>query len=296
MTFKDIFLRAVAALGLIAVLLLGAWGIIQIAFRMPAVFSAAGDTLSSLFASNETGRETGAGSAVVPASGTGAQSAGSSNNTPASSGVAVVTKPASSVSKTTSLYGFGDLSVRVLSTGAIDRFSGAYTPNVSARAGTRAGVQFVIENAGTNVIPAGWTFTATLPGSPAYLYTSAAQPAVYPGSGITYTIGFDVPANYASGAYPYYTNYTTANPYYTLTNPYSFDPYAGSYTYDGTYNYYHPGYAYPYNYQYGYNYQYPYDTRPTIACTVTITADPQGRVTEYNRANNTAQTTCLISY
>lgn len=46
---KDVFLRTVAVLGLIAILLLGAWGIIQLAFALPDAFSSAGSGISSLF-------------------------------------------------------------------------------------------------------------------------------------------------------------------------------------------------------------------------------------------------------
>jgi cytoskeletal protein RodZ len=46
---RDLFLRTVAVLGLIAILLLGAWGIIQLAFAIPTVFSNLGGSISSLF-------------------------------------------------------------------------------------------------------------------------------------------------------------------------------------------------------------------------------------------------------
>ena len=42
--FKENLVRVVAVLGLIAVLLLGAWGIIQLAFFIPTLFSGAGNT------------------------------------------------------------------------------------------------------------------------------------------------------------------------------------------------------------------------------------------------------------
>src|SRR6266481_1960153 len=51
---KDQFLRAVAVLGLIAVLLLGAWGIIQLAFAIPGVLGNLGGGVSSLFTHNAT--------------------------------------------------------------------------------------------------------------------------------------------------------------------------------------------------------------------------------------------------
>jgi hypothetical protein len=41
-TFRENALRVIAVLGLIAILLLGAWGIIQIAFALPTFFSGLG--------------------------------------------------------------------------------------------------------------------------------------------------------------------------------------------------------------------------------------------------------------
>lgn len=46
--FKENFLRVVAVVGLIAILLLGAWGIIQIAFYLPTFFSNFGKTKEAL--------------------------------------------------------------------------------------------------------------------------------------------------------------------------------------------------------------------------------------------------------
>ncbi|KKW35392.1 MAG: hypothetical protein UY83_C0009G0015 [Candidatus Adlerbacteria bacterium GW2011_GWA1_54_10] len=48
-TFKDNALRVIAVLGLIAVLLLGAWGIIQLAFFIPSFFSNLDDNIRGLF-------------------------------------------------------------------------------------------------------------------------------------------------------------------------------------------------------------------------------------------------------
>jgi len=48
-TAKDRLLQTIAILGLIAVLLLGAWGIIQLAFNLPGVFQNLGGSLKELF-------------------------------------------------------------------------------------------------------------------------------------------------------------------------------------------------------------------------------------------------------
>ena len=46
-SFKDLVLRAVAVVGLVAVLLVGAWGIIQIAFYIPTLFGQSDTTTST---------------------------------------------------------------------------------------------------------------------------------------------------------------------------------------------------------------------------------------------------------
>src|SRR3989344_7009150 len=48
-TIRENALRLVAALGLIAILLLGAWGIIQLAFNLPSLFGAIGGGVGSIF-------------------------------------------------------------------------------------------------------------------------------------------------------------------------------------------------------------------------------------------------------
>ena len=57
-TFTDIFLRTIAVLGLIAVLLLGAWGIIQLAVAIPSLFGSVGGGVSSLFTNTNAQKET----------------------------------------------------------------------------------------------------------------------------------------------------------------------------------------------------------------------------------------------
>ncbi|MBX4192436.1 hypothetical protein KW798_03035 [Candidatus Parcubacteria bacterium] len=51
-TAKDRILQVIAVIGLIAVLLLGAWGIIQLAFNLPGIFSNVGGSISNIFTGN----------------------------------------------------------------------------------------------------------------------------------------------------------------------------------------------------------------------------------------------------
>ena len=182
-TFKENVLRVVAVVGLIAVLLLGAWGIIQLAFYIPTLFSGgsaspAKETVSSTKPSTAVvATSTAANTAVVPAKKT----------TPAPAKTTISSNTGAryvASGRTTQLYGYADLAVYMLS-----------NPG-SVRAGSRIAMQFVVENVGTNVAPGGWTFSASLPYNPVYTYQSAPQQALYPGDKIVYTLNYD--AQYGS--------------------------------------------------------------------------------------------------
>ncbi|HEY5383105.1 MAG TPA: hypothetical protein VIJ88_00950 [Candidatus Paceibacterota bacterium] len=56
--FIDLFLRSIAVLGLIAVLVLGAWGIIQLAVAIPSFFGNIGSGTSSLLTNSNASKET----------------------------------------------------------------------------------------------------------------------------------------------------------------------------------------------------------------------------------------------
>ena len=169
-TFQENVLRVVAVVGLIAVLLLGAWGIIQLAFYIPTLFSG-----SSASPAKETVSGTKPSTSVVATS-----TAANSAVTPAKKAASSNTSAKYVASgRTTQLYGYADLAVYM--TG---------TPG-SVRAGSRIAIQFVVENIGTNAAPGGWAFTASLPYNPVYTYQSAPQQALYPGDKIVYTLNYD---------------------------------------------------------------------------------------------------------
>ncbi len=159
--------------------------------------------------------------------------------------------------RATNLYGYGDLAVHFTS--------------VAPSANTTA-VTFVIENDGTNVITSGWTFNATLPINGSYTFGSQPQQTLYPGDKIAYTLRFagtnpPSPSPYQYNQYNYSAGYQTSG-----YNCNGFSCNNNNYLNN----------SYP-NYQYG---NYGYQT-----AVVTITADPQNYVPEYNKGNNTAQTT-----
>ena len=166
---------------------------------------------------------------------------------------------------TSNLYGYADLSVRIISVLPTSQNYNQY-PYTQ---GTHMNVQFEVMNLGTNVAPAGWTLSAQLPVGYAYTYNSPAQQALYPGDKIVYTMGFN-------------TSYQ--NQY----QPYQAYPYQNTcYRYDGYQNIPVPCtdsdgnaiYNYNQNYNYGNNYN---------AGLVTITADPRNFIYDQNRGNNTA--------
>jgi len=165
--------------------------------------------------------------------------------------------------RTTQLFGYPDLSVRI-------------TSATSVR-GT-ATVQFVVENTGTNVTPANWSFVAYLPIQTPQ-YPSGPQRALYPGDKIVYTLTYSDSVYGAS--YPYYNNgytYGTCNMYGPCAVP----------GYQGGYQPYDP---YRQN-QYGYYYNYGNYGGPTQK-SVAITVDPYNQVLESTKANNTASQTYL---
>lgn len=364
-TFKDRALRGIAILGLIALLLLGAWGIIQIAFTLygllgnsaPSTPSATTQkteqVVVSLPASVQSGTPftlsfthqnapgnyayqfsyscatgltvqapvptgsmqtvpcntpfnytnanaqvqlvaTANGTAPIATTftvaaknlATNAITASANANTSVvpvqkatASASATTAKPTTSYvpAKTTArtLYGSPDLAVTI---------------NGVTNSGGRSFVQFTIQNVGTNVVPAGWTFNASLPTSPTYTYTSNTQQALNPGDKIVYNLGFTMSQNnysygYSTYAYPY-TGSTYANCTYT-----------NNYTYNGVYNY-PSGASYTCNPNTGYNYPYGYNTNSYSypqynygSSVVTVTVDPYNYVRESSEANNTASAT-----
>ena len=273
---KDLFLRGLAILGLIALLLLGAWGIIQIAVNLPGFLSGVGSSFGSLFAQRE---EVTTMASPAPTASTPAPSATQTTKPQNTSGASSGTTYISAKKQSVQLWGYPDLAVRVLST----------TP------GTRASIQFEVKNDGTNVAQSGWTFNANLPVGYAYTYTADQQQALSPGDKIVYTLSFDVPYSpYQYGQYQY-GQYQYGNQYnYNYNYPYGNYScgYVTEYIYNGYYNYptqkYKCGYGqnfstYNLPAQAGYQYGYPqYSGR-----TVTISVDPYNAIYELNEGNNT---------
>ena len=231
MTFTDTLMRALAVLGLVAVLLLGAWGIIQIALWIPTLFN---HEPAPIVQQNAPATQQATQTQPEP--------------TPAP---APARTPAKVVAKTAraALYGLPDLSVNIISN-------------------SRGTVQFRVQNIGTNIAPAGWSFTAALPNA-SVPYVEAGQKSLNPGDGVIYTLGYN--ANY--GGYSYYNNYNYGYAGYYGHNYSTNCGYSLSYTYNGVYNYPTQG---PYTCVMNQN-----------NSVVTITVDPQNFVQEYNKNNNT---------
>ncbi len=192
-TLKGLILRGIAVIALVAVLLLGAWGIIQIAFYLPG------------FITNLLSGRNPAAVVEAPPATPSSPAAPAPTPTPQPSPTpAPALKPATTyvpAARTSNLYGSPDLAVSVLSTQLI---------------GSRYSVQFVVSNVGTNSLSAGWVLFAELPLYPAYTHTSPPQQKMYPGDKIIYTLVFDA-QNYGYGA-PSYQPCTTYP--YCNTSPY----------------------------------------------------------------------------
>lgn len=168
---KDMFLRGIAVLGLIAVLLLGAWGIIQIAMHVPSFVAGVGSSITSLFNREE------------PPTATTTPTVTPSTQTPATAGKPTTTYVTAgnlpAQAGRTNLWGYPDLAIRILSVNSLSSIQG------------RTVIQFEVVNTGSNVAGKGWSFDAVLPIGGSYTTSSGGQQALYPGDKIVYTLAFD---------------------------------------------------------------------------------------------------------
>mgnify|MGYP003394651955 CR=1 FL=1 len=187
--YRDTLLRGIALLGLILILVLGAWGIIVLAFNVPNFLSSAGTSIANLF---ERDRDDDV--VVVPVVSTSTPTTGSQVASPTGSTKTPVVAPkptytqaptvgtgytyTPAVQPAAQLYGYADLATRIIS----------LQPQ-----GNRYSVVFEISNVGSNIAGYGWSFTAQLPLDPTYTYSSGPQQALRPGDKIVYTLGFDMP-------------------------------------------------------------------------------------------------------
>jgi hypothetical protein len=284
--FKEMFLRLVAIVGLIAVLILGAWGIILLAFNLVGLFTGSVH-LSNLFNHNETPAQvatTTPTTPVVVVPSTNTSGGNTSNNTGGStSGATSVYVPAAKPVAT--LYGLPDLAVTLKSVTSLSSVQG------------RTVVQFSVSNVGTNTARSGWTFNATLPyQNSTYTYRSQPQMALNPGDSIAFTLTYDDPMYNQYNpynTYPYSQYNTQYN--YNYVEPqtcYTYNGYqnvAGPcpITYDNNGNPIYPNNQYSYN-QYPYNPNYNYNYPNYQSRVVSVTVDPLNYVPEGNEYNNTA--------
>lgn len=268
--FKDSLVRVVALVGLVLVLLLGAWGIILLAFNLSSFVSSIGSTVGSAFnvgnnqsyTQNDTNppanTQTGNTSNTAPAASN--SNTSNSNTAPSQQPAATKSYPQSSyiaAPRVTQLYGYADLSARILSVQPSSVYGGQNT------------VQFQVQNVGSNVAAAGWSFNAQLPVGYNYTYTAPGQRALYPGDRIVYTLTFSQGSgygNYNNGGNCDWNN----NNYYNGYGSYN------SYN-DSSYNHYHD--YQNCNYNQGYTNYYS-------GGTLTITVDPYNLTYDPNRGNN----------
>ena len=299
-SFKDTFLRGIALLGLILILVLGAWGIIVLAFNIPNFLSSAGTTIAGLF-EGDRDEET----VEVPVVSTSTPTTPSAPTGPTTSGKTTTASP-----KTTSaysytpapqpaaqLYGLPDLAVRIIS--VVPQPAPTY-----ASGGNRYSMQFEVSNMGTNIAGYGWAFTAQLPMNPTYTYNSGPQQALRPGDKIVYTMGFDMPYQ----GYDYNRDYNDDERYDDCNENYDrwdldewedwyedvFDRSIGSRDDwdEGDWEEWYDDFCDDRDGYYDYdNYSYYGGNR-----VVSVTADPFGAVYELNRFNNTASQTIQHNY
>jgi hypothetical protein len=109
--------------------------------------------------------------------------------TPTTVTIPVVTNPTSDPN------GDVDFTIRVIAIGLVDKNSGAFSERSKIPqdlpSGKRGAVKFEIENVGTKKTGDKWNFSAKLPTSPSFTYTSPSQQDLFPGDKIQFVIGFD---------------------------------------------------------------------------------------------------------
>lgn len=109
--------------------------------------------------------------------------------TPTTITIPIVTNPVSDPN------GEADFTIRLVAVGLVDKNSGAFSERneipKDLPSNKRGAVKFEIENKGTKKTGDDWNFSAKLPTSPSYTYTSPSQQDLYPGDKIEFIIGFD---------------------------------------------------------------------------------------------------------
>jgi len=94
------------------------------------------------------------------------------------------------VAPTSNPNGTANLSLKILSVGAIDSYTGAFIPKGTIKTTERAAVRFEVTNTGDKATGT-WTYYAKLPTMNGYVYNSRLQPSLMPGAKATVTVTFD---------------------------------------------------------------------------------------------------------
>lgn len=87
--------------------------------------------------------------------------------------------------------GMPDLSIIISAVGILDQTNNEFVEQDSMKITDRGAVSFSVTNAGTKTVSEGWVFSATLPTSPAHIYTSEPQQSLAQGDRIEFMLGFD---------------------------------------------------------------------------------------------------------
>ncbi|MFA6430386.1 MAG: CARDB domain-containing protein [Candidatus Paceibacterota bacterium] len=104
------------------------------------------------------------------------------------------TKNNTQPTNTTVAGGKPDLSVRLISTGIINRYTKQFSQTSTIGTGDEVGMRFEVKNIG-NTVSGAWSLKATLPSATTPNYNSDLQRSLNPGDRIEFTLGFDNPTN-----------------------------------------------------------------------------------------------------
>lgn len=195
----DILVKTLAVVGLISILGLAGWGVVNVAQVVPSALSnlAAGVvSITSQFfpADEENGDNTPATSTPSGDTDTSGDANGDTGDgtaqTPRSPGTETSSTSTPRQLRPSGRSGEADLSARIIETGIIDPDTEAFVATSTFHATDEVAVRFAVENVGGGTSDT-WMFNAVLPTTPVHIYDSNEQRVLEPGDRIEYTLQFD---------------------------------------------------------------------------------------------------------
>ncbi|MDO8624086.1 MAG: CARDB domain-containing protein [bacterium] len=205
---NEAVLRGLAIVGFIALVGLGIWLAIYSARFVPATMNrlgAAAVALTSIFRPGDASLSVvpnNTSTTTLPFAFGNSTATSTATTTPPkpSTGSNSGTKPGQQTggtypiggSASSTPFGQPDLVTSILAVGYLaSSTTDSFVATSTVPAHGRAAVKFLIKNVGTNIISAGWRFSASIPTQSAYIFQSQSQQGLNPSDSIEYILGFD---------------------------------------------------------------------------------------------------------